>query len=270
MDSNILPIISSVLGWSYVLTWSISLYPPILLNRRLKSVEGISLDFMVLNFIGYVMYTLSVWMLYSNQWVRNEYAQRHTLVSDTGELNYPLVRFNDIVYGLHGVVLLIYMFLQMFCMGYATTSRQRHLSRYTKLLLGGVIVAGVAGCMYAYRVQDTPQHFELYDLVWAMGNVKVAMSTAKYVPQVLYNHHRRSTKGWSMSGVRLDLFGAAASLAQLFLDGYIRHDLSGVWNNTVKLALAVVTVFFDTIFLTQHFIYKEDDGGELVDLRNLS
>lgn len=44
--------ISSFIGWSYFVMWSVSFYPQLVINYRRKSVAGISLDFLALNVAG--------------------------------------------------------------------------------------------------------------------------------------------------------------------------------------------------------------------------
>lgn len=56
--SAILDHISSVVGWLYFLAWSVSFYPQILSNYRRKSVVGLNFDFLSLNLVGFVLYSL--------------------------------------------------------------------------------------------------------------------------------------------------------------------------------------------------------------------
>lgn len=236
---NVLAAASTVIGWAYVVAWSVSMYPPIFLINKLKSVEGISFDFVLLNLLGYVTYTISQSLLYFSITVRNEYAQRHSL-SQSGELNYPLVRFNDVAYGYHGLAVVIYMIYQMYFCGYTRNVRQS-ISIVTKVLfvLGGLLSIGV---VYYELFPPAGSHFQMYDVAVLMGNLKVCMSISKYVPQLLWNRRRASTKGWSIDAIQLDIVGGLLSLGQLFLDGYIRGDLKGVLNNSVKLFLAGVSI----------------------------
>lgn len=50
--------VSSVVGWLYFLAWSVSFYPQILSNYRRKSVVGLNFDFLSLNLVGFVLYSL--------------------------------------------------------------------------------------------------------------------------------------------------------------------------------------------------------------------
>jgi uncharacterized membrane protein YgcG len=68
---------------------------------------------------------------------------------------------------------------------------------------------------------------------------------------VLLNHRRKSTVGWNIANVLLDFTGGAFSLAQLFVDtaACSKCALTGA-----KLAIAGCSVFFDVVFMVQHFV----------------
>jgi len=77
------------------------------------------------------------------------------------------------------------------------------------------------------------------------------------MPQVLTNYRNHSTKGWSINQILLDFVGGVLSLLQLATDSYRQGDWSGVTGNPVKLALGNISIFFDVIFITQHyFLYN--------------
>ena len=53
-----LEIISSVLGWISFVCWSLSFYPQIWINYKAKSVAGFSLEFAILNPVGFYFYNI--------------------------------------------------------------------------------------------------------------------------------------------------------------------------------------------------------------------
>jgi cystinosin len=55
---TLFPRSSSLLGWIYAAAWSLSFWPQLILNARRKSVAGLSLDFLALNPLGFVCYTV--------------------------------------------------------------------------------------------------------------------------------------------------------------------------------------------------------------------
>jgi cystinosin len=53
------------------------------------------------------------------------------------------------------------------------------------------------------------------------------------------------------------------SLAQLIIDSSFQDDWSGVTGNPLKFLLGNVTIFFDLVFVVQHYIlYKSSGDGE--------
>jgi cystinosin len=93
--------------------------------------------------------------------------------------------------------------------------------------------------------------------IYATSYVKLFITLVKYMPQVLTNYRNHSTKGWSIAQILLDFVGGFLSIAQLCIDSYLQNDWSGITGNPVKLALGNVSVFFDIIFIVQHyFLYN--------------
>ena len=87
----------------------------------------------------------------------------------------------------------------------------------------------------------------------------------KYIPQAWANFQRKSTTGWSINQVLLDVIGGVLSIVQLVIDSSLQSDWSGITGNPVKLGLANVSIIFDVIFMVQHYIlYKgskvKEDG----------
>lgn len=52
------PLLSYFIGWVYFLAWSASFYPQAILNWRRKSVQGLSMDFIHLNVLGFLCYAV--------------------------------------------------------------------------------------------------------------------------------------------------------------------------------------------------------------------
>lgn len=82
------------------------------------------------------------------------------------------------------------------------------------------------------------------------------------MPQVLMNYRKRSTTGWSIAQILLDFVGGILSIAQLGIDSYLQGDWSGITGNPVKLALGNISIFFDVIFITQHYCLYRKRGGK--------
>lgn len=120
-----------------------------------------------------------------------------------------------------------------------------------------ILVAAGALLLHAWEISTTRRHYELVDVANIFGTVKVALSTLKYVPQVLFNYRRKSTRGFSKTTPILDVFGAGFSIAQLALDAHLAGDVADMYKHPVKLLLSLVTLFFSLVFIVQHSVYRE-------------
>jgi cystinosin len=88
--------------------------------------------------------------------------------------------------------------------------------------------------------------------------VKLIITVVKYCPQVWVNYKRKSTVGWSIWQILLDLSGGVLSIAQLLLDSSFQDDWSGITGNPVKFLLGNVSIVFDLVFVVQHYILYKD------------
>ncbi len=93
-----------------------------------------------------------------------------------------------------------------------------------------------------------------------MGYCKAAISFVKYVPQVYLNYSRKSTVGWSLANVLLDLTGGILSFLQIWINAVALGEpvFTGDAFNLVKFILSCMSIFFDTIFLIQHYVLYRD------------
>ena len=94
--------------------------------------------------------------------------------------------------------------------------------------------------------------------IYAFGQVKVLLTNIKYGTQARYFYKRKSTVGFAMSAVYMDLIGSLLSLAQLVVDSGIEKDWTGVTGNSAKLAIGNVSLLFSLTYMTQHhYVYRE-------------
>jgi cystinosin len=84
--------------------------------------------------------------------------------------------------------------------------------------------------------------------------VKLVITVVKYVPQAWLNFRRKSTTGWSIAQIILDFAGGITSMLQLVIDSSLQNDWSGIIGNPVKFGLALVSMSFDIVFITQHYL----------------
>ena len=102
-----------------------------------------------------------------------------------------------------------------------------------------------------------------WDTLLVMGYAKAAITFVKYVPQVILNYRRKSTVGWSLANVLLDFTGGTLSLLQSVINSLAFDEpffQPGAFN-LVKFILSIMSIFFDSIFMIQHFILYRDKRG---------
>ncbi|KAG0063677.1 hypothetical protein BGZ90_002543 [Linnemannia elongata] len=197
-------ILSHVIGWAYFIAWSASFYPQAILNWRRKSVQGLSMDFIYLNVLGFLCYSIFNLSFYYSPEVQEEYRKRND-----GQDN--LVRANDVFFAVHALILSSFTLFQTLI-------------------------------------------YKWIDVLYYLSYIKLGISFIKYCPQVYLNYASQSTVGWSIHNILLDFTGGALSIGQLVLDAYISGDWSGISGDPVKFGLGFLSIAFDLIFMTQHFI----------------
>jgi cystinosin len=89
------------------------------------------------------------------------------------------------------------------------------------------------------------------------------------------NYTRKSTAGWSIINILLDFTGGSLSILQQVIDMIHNGLTEGDWRffgsggdafNIVKFMLGVTAVFFDIIFMVQHFIlYRHPEQSAIED-----
>lgn len=264
MAVGFLSVLSILFGWVYTLCWSLSFYPQPLLNLRRRSTSGTTIDFPLINCLGFLAYLVSNLAFYYSPVVREQYAARnngHT----------PAVAFNDIAFAAHALLLSLITTSQYFfprLWGFAPA----HGTRPSRFILG--TVAGCVAAVVAVLVLvaaagggaegdgvDARRDWAWLDAVYAVGYVKLWITLIKFTPQVVANWRNKSTVGWSIWQILLDFAGGVLSIAQLVIDSSQQGDWSGVTGNPVKFALGQVSMVYDVIFFTQHYVlYRGAEG----------
>ncbi|OCK81582.1 lysosomal cystine transporter [Lepidopterella palustris CBS 459.81] len=245
--------ISRVLGWIYFLCWSLSFYPQPVLNWRRRSTQGLAIDFPTSNVLGFVAYAISTGVFLYSPAIRSQYAYRHPASPE------PTVRFNDFLFAAHGAILCIITYSQFWTQiwGFKVSARQKASRAILGVFWGSV--CGVIAVILTVRIKGNdggydPSGWAWIDVVYAISYIKLIVTVVKYMPQVYVNYKRKSTVGWSIGQILLDFVGGILSIAQLFIDCSLQADWSGLTGNPVKLGLGNVSIIFDIIFMTQHYI----------------
>ena len=101
--------------------------------------------------------------------------------------------------------------------------------------------------------------------VYTFSYVKLVATIVKYIPQAWVNYKRKSTVGWDITQVILDVTGGFLSILQLVIDSSLQKDWSGITGNPIKFALGNITIFFDIILVAQHYILYPSRGPDKSD-----
>ncbi|KAL5717770.1 hypothetical protein ACHQM5_010737 [Ranunculus cassubicifolius] len=71
---------------------------------------------------------------------------------------------------------------------------------------------------------------------------------------VLMNFNRKSTVGWSIGFILLDFLAGVTSLGQMVLQSIDQCSWVNFEGNIGKPLLCLVSIFFDIIFIIQHYV----------------
>jgi len=263
MAASFLAGVSLLFGWVYTICWSLSFYPQPILNFRRKSTSGTTIDFPAINVLGFVAYFVSnVAFLYSPL-IRHQYALRHHGLT-------PTVQFNDVAFAAHAIVTCLITLSQFIpsLWGFErrTGSGVKVSPGILGLQIGSLLGIGIIILIVLGSHNDDPiTGWAWIDVIYAISYIKVIITLVKYMPQVLTNYRNKSTIGWSIMQILLDFAGGILSVAQLSIDSYLQGDWSGITGNSVKLALGNISVFFDIIFIIQHYCLYRGRGTTAVE-----
>lgn len=236
--------VSAIIGYVYFMCWSVSFYPQVISNYKRKTTDGLSADFCTLNVIGFGCYTAYSTSMFWSEGIREMYRSKYGAE--------PTVQSNDVAFAIHALL------LSSITLGQIVYYRGSE--RPSKIIMA-VIVMILLFCA-GYAVLVLCKIYSWLDYIYALSFVKVGISLIKYIPQVILNFRRKSTVGWSIWNILLDFTGGILSDTQLVLDCVDMNDFSGITGNLAKFGLGFVSIFFDVIFLVQHYILFPDAGHE--------
>ena len=295
-----LELLSTLFGVAYTAAWSVSFYPQPLLNWRHKSTAGTTVDFPLLNClgvllshrclcrityssnsnnvilfapycVGFAAYLTYNTAFYYSPLIRAQYAARYNGLT-------PTVQLNDLAFAAHALLLSLVTASQYFCpraWGFTPSVGNKPSRLAQGIFSGCVLGVGVVFFVVASSPERDSTHEAVSSWVWldavyAVSYVKLVVTLLKYTPQVVVNYRNRSTKGWSILQILLDFSGGSLSIAQQSIDSYMQRDWSGITGNPVKFALGNVSMLYDLVFMTQHYVLyrgaemKAGEGGSLL------
>ncbi|XP_039985308.1 cystinosin isoform X3 [Xiphias gladius] len=249
IHSNILSMISQVIGWIYFLAWSVSFYPQAWENWRRKSVVGLNFDFLALNLTGFIAYSVFNIGLFWVPFIKEEFLKRNS-----NGIN-P-VNANDVFFSLHAVLLCLVYISQ--AVVYERGGQKVSWAAFFVLLIAWTFA--LVSLFLAVAKQIT-----WLDYLYYFSYIKLTVTLIKYVPQAYMNYRRQSTEGWSVGNVLLDFTGGIFSILQMILQSYNNDEWRLILGDPTKFGLGLFSVTFDILFMTQHYcLYRQPPQYEAV------
>jgi len=249
-------IIADIIGWAYFICWSVSFYPQVYENWVRKSVEGLSFDFLLYNITGYIGYSIFNCVLFWAPTVRSEYKHKYATKSDPDPA-IP-VEYNDIAFALHAIFITLVTIGQ--CFIYERGGQKN--SKTALLIIAAMWVSIFINLFLAVGGATS----WLWFIYW-LSYVKLVITLLKYIPQAYMNFYRKSTVGWSIGNVLLDLSGGVLSFLQMFLLAFHSNNWESFYGNPTKLGLSIISILFDLLFITQHYVLYPKKGRKYENLK---
>ncbi len=247
--------ISNILGWIYFFAWSISFYGQVIENYRRGSVSGLNFDFEIYNLVGFTTYTI--------------YNVRGYIDDNLGT---GTVQIQDIFFAAHALLLTLVTIIQILYY-FDPKDKLQNISQITITIIlvmvwGAILLVIVESGLEYYDPHVKEDRKYIFNSLVYMGWCKVFISLIKYIPQVISNYKRKSTIGWNIHNILLDFTGGTFSFGQNIIDSF-RDEFSVTSEgqpkalNIAKFALSFISMFFDIIFMTQHYILYKDSNSDL-------
>ncbi|KAJ7974722.1 cystinosin-like [Quillaja saponaria] len=231
-----------VLGWLAFVSWSISFYPQVILNFRRKSVVGLNFDFVVLNLTKHTSYLIYNASLYFSSAIHKQYFKKY------GKGQMIPVAINDVAFSAHAVLLTAITLFQI-------AIYERGTQTLSKISVGIVSVVWLTAAVCFFIA--LPDHHWLW-LISVLNAIQVSMTVIKYIPQVFMNFLRKSTDGFSIGNILLDFSGGVTNYAQMVVQSIDQDSWVNFYGNIGKVLLSLVSIFFDIIFIVQHYVLYRD------------
>merc|ERR1719188_257823 len=187
-------------------------------------------------------------MLYWNTQLREEYSAKH-------HHNNAAVKLNDVFFAGQAVLFACLSLLQFAFFDRAAPQQLNLADKVLHFMVVGLATALLAYTGLALVIAYTSEQFVTWlTFVLILPPLLMLEIVVENFPQVWLNCKSKSTSGFSIVGVWLDLIGSSLSLSQLVFDAWSSGDWEAVLGNPAKLALGFVSLLYDFIFLLQHYV----------------
>ena len=141
----------------------------------------------------------------------------------------------------------------------------KRISSTTKILIVLLLfmcIAGaiMVGCNIQVSYWGGGDRWQWIDYLYFLSFIKLGISVVKYIPQAILNYQRKSTSGFQIWNILLDFSGGSLSIIQLIGDSLSEAKAqgfggwTGILGNPAKFGLGLISIFFDIIFIIQHYV----------------
>ncbi|CAG2173854.1 unnamed protein product [Oppiella nova] len=244
--SPVWSVLATVVGWVYFVIWSASFWPQNISNFRRKSVVGFNLDFAALNVTGFLFYSIFNSGLYFSPKVQALYEEAFP------RSEIP-IEFNDVVYAYHAAFATAITLIQC----YVYERGEQRMSLLGKVFTGVTWTAAGVQLVLCWTGVMSWLTFMYY-----FSYVKLVVTSVKYLPQAYFNYKRKSTRGWSIWMIYMDITGGINGLLQMLFIAYNFDDWKTIFGNFAKFGLSVASISYDILFFLQEYVfYRKQDSS---------
>ncbi|XP_058778930.1 cystinosin homolog [Vicia villosa] len=237
-NSDILHVTYTVFGWIAFVGWSTSFYPQLFMNFSRKSVVGLNFNYLLLNNTKQTLYLIYNASLYFNSTLQFQYHKKY------GFDQMIPVAANDVAFSVHAVLITTVLLFQV-------VIYERGNQSISKITMGIITLVWVtAGVCFFIAF---PSNSWLW-LVSIFNTMQVLLTSIKYIPQAVMNFKLKSTNGFCIGNVFLDFIGGISNFAQMVTQSIDQNSWVNFSGNLGKVLLSLVALFFDIIFMCQHYV----------------
>ncbi|XP_027352824.1 cystinosin homolog isoform X2 [Abrus precatorius] len=154
------------------------------------------------------------------------------------------VAANDVAFSVHAVLLTAISLFQI-------AIYDRGSQKISKVAYGILLLVWLTAAVCFFIALHN--HRWLW-LLSVFTGIQVCMTVIKYIPQAVMNFMRKSTEGWSIVNILLDFSGSIANYAQMSMQSIDQDSWVNFYGNIGKLLLSLVSLFFDILFMIQHYL----------------
>ncbi|XP_024183312.1 cystinosin homolog isoform X2 [Rosa chinensis] len=160
---------------------------------------------------------------------------------------------NDVAFSIHAILLTAITLFQV-------VIYERGSQKVSRISIGIVAAVwlGAAVCFFV----ALPTHSWLW-LISIFNSIQVFMTAIKYIPQAIFNFTRKSTVGFSIGNILLDFSGGVANYAQMGVQSIDQGSWVNFYGNMGKTLLSLISIFFDLLFMGQHFVLYPAKGATI-------